>query len=309
MADAIIASVEQSGIYQIRNTINGKKYIGSAVLFRRRWYTHRWALERNSHHSKHLQRAWNKYGEQAFAFEIIELCEKPQLIAREQAAFDRLGADYNSAPVAGSALGVKHSEETRRKCSERNKGNKYSVGRKMTDVCRAAISAANRKRKGYKRSATSVAATAAAHKGMKRSAETRAKIAARAIGRKRAPITAETCAKLSAALKGKQKSPEHMAALQAGRAAQVFSEERRAAVSESLRSSYIDGRRSREKTEDHKNKIGQFYAKLSDESVREIKRLRASGVTGRSLSVQFDICASTISAICSGRRYRWVSAE
>ncbi len=37
MAEAILADLESSGIYQIRNLVNGKRYIGSAKCFRVRW--------------------------------------------------------------------------------------------------------------------------------------------------------------------------------------------------------------------------------------------------------------------------------
>ena len=52
----------QSGIYEILNTANGKRYIGSAVHFARRWYLHCWKLNRGEHHSAKLQNAWNKHG-------------------------------------------------------------------------------------------------------------------------------------------------------------------------------------------------------------------------------------------------------
>jgi len=51
-----------SGIYQIKNTLNGKFYVGSAVNIKQRWSTHISSLNKNNHHSGHLQNAWNKYG-------------------------------------------------------------------------------------------------------------------------------------------------------------------------------------------------------------------------------------------------------
>lgn len=59
-------------IYQITNMLNGKFYIGSAVSFPRRVWTHKNRLRMGVHHNKHLQAAWNKYGEAAFVFEVIE---------------------------------------------------------------------------------------------------------------------------------------------------------------------------------------------------------------------------------------------
>lgn len=37
--------MKASGIYEITNLINGKRYVGSAVNMYRRWYAHRWHLE------------------------------------------------------------------------------------------------------------------------------------------------------------------------------------------------------------------------------------------------------------------------
>lgn len=59
-------------IYKIRNVVNGKFYVGSTKDTRERFRTHRTRLRKNTHHSKHLQAAWNKYGEECFVFEIVE---------------------------------------------------------------------------------------------------------------------------------------------------------------------------------------------------------------------------------------------
>jgi len=59
-------------IYKIRNIINDKFYVGSAADTRIRFRQHRKLLRGNRHHCKHLQNSWNKHGEDAFKFEIIE---------------------------------------------------------------------------------------------------------------------------------------------------------------------------------------------------------------------------------------------
>lgn len=246
MADAILCDMESSGIYQIRNTMTGKCYIGSAQCFRIRWGQHRNKLKKSVHHSPHMQHSWNRHGAENFVFEILEICERSELIAREQAWIDQKRPAFNVCPVAGSTLGRKFSEETK------------------------------------------------------------AKISAKQAGRKHPPRGDDYRANLSAALKGKKKTEEHMAALQAGRKRQVYTEERRNAVSESLRASYEDGRRSREKSEDHKNKIGRFFAKLADDQIREIRKLRETGATLRSIAEQFGTNPPNVLAICNGTRYRWV---
>jgi group I intron endonuclease len=61
------------GVYKITNTVDGKVYIGStATDMDTRWTTHRSALRGGKHYNAHLQRAWNKYGESAFTFEVVE---------------------------------------------------------------------------------------------------------------------------------------------------------------------------------------------------------------------------------------------
>ena len=62
-------------IYKIRNVVNGKFYVGSAKDTRVRFRQHRKLLRKGTHHCKHLQAAWNKYGEDVFKFEVVERLE------------------------------------------------------------------------------------------------------------------------------------------------------------------------------------------------------------------------------------------
>lgn len=59
-------------IYAIVNLKTGKKYIGSSTNFSRRKYKHIRTLRKNIHHSQRLQNSWNKHGEEAFRFVILE---------------------------------------------------------------------------------------------------------------------------------------------------------------------------------------------------------------------------------------------
>ena len=109
-----------SGIYIITNTSNGMKYVGSAINLDGRWRRHKSALRRDKHENMHLQSAYNKYGDIFFIFEVVLHCEPEELIIKEQEEINRHNWNrlYNINPVAGSQLGFKHSEETKRKLSK-----------------------------------------------------------------------------------------------------------------------------------------------------------------------------------------------
>lgn len=110
-----------AGIYKILNVITQKFYIGSAINIKDRWRIHKIFLKANNHDNSYLQKSWNKYGENAFWFLIIEVVEdKTKLIEREQHWMDKTQCcnrkiGYNILPFAGSVLGYKHSEETKAK--------------------------------------------------------------------------------------------------------------------------------------------------------------------------------------------------
>jgi len=108
------------GVYRITNTITGGIYVGSTVKsFSKRWQDHRKFLRLGKHPNRFLQRAWNKYGEGAFAFEVVEPVSEPRLaVIAEQVwidkHFDGCVSCYNICPTAGSKLGSVFSDEARR---------------------------------------------------------------------------------------------------------------------------------------------------------------------------------------------------
>lgn len=156
-----------SGIYRILNKANGKVYIGSSQDLRYRFRKHRTRLAAGTHDNPHLQSAWNKYGEDSFEFEILELVPNRELLlSREQHWIDSVGCasrtlGYNILPTAGSRLGSTHSEETKAKISKSGKGltrsaetrRRMSVaftGRTMSPEARAKLSEIAKKRVGEK---------------------------------------------------------------------------------------------------------------------------------------------------------------
>lgn len=76
----------KTGIYKI--ICNGKIYIGSANNIDKRWKRHVNDLKKNKHVNIHLQRAFDKYGIESFHFEIVELCNKEELLLKEQLYID-----------------------------------------------------------------------------------------------------------------------------------------------------------------------------------------------------------------------------
>jgi len=73
------------GIYRITNTANGKVYIGSTSEFKHRFRAHVNNLLANRHVNTYLQNEFNKYGEQAFEIEALEVIQdKAARLLREQ---------------------------------------------------------------------------------------------------------------------------------------------------------------------------------------------------------------------------------
>ena len=202
-----------SGVYEILNITNGKRYVGSSDDLKERKYIHWRSLRGNYHPNPYLQNAWNKYGEDAFIFKVLHTIYPVNLIAIEQGEIDTK-SEYNIRKVASSNLGLKHTPKTKANMSAGLMGNQYAKGHKQTAEAkanastglrefykdpkeRAKISArmmGNQHNLGYKHTAEARSNMAAAQKDPK----TRAKISAAQKGR---TFTAEHKAKISAALK------------------------------------------------------------------------------------------------------------
>lgn len=109
-------SMKKCGIYCIRNIINDKRYVGKSKNITVRFRNHRSDLNRNKHHSIHLNRSWFKYGLQNFVFEIIEECEIEKLKEREIFWVKLYKSDnprygYNGDKVDEIENEMTHSEE------------------------------------------------------------------------------------------------------------------------------------------------------------------------------------------------------
>lgn len=107
--------LNSSGVYEIKNTVNGKIYIGSAHRFGKRWAEHRRRLRKGIHYNTYLQCSFNKYNEDVFEFKILFKCPKEYCIKLEQWCIDKLKPEYNICKIAGNRAGHKQSPETLKK--------------------------------------------------------------------------------------------------------------------------------------------------------------------------------------------------
>ena len=152
-------------IYQITNMENGKYYIGSAESFERRRWQHIYELKKGTHKNPRLQAAWNKYGPDAFVFEILETVPegrtpfdtentylmrcvgKPDCYNINTDAYPpRLGIPHTEASKAKMARAMQvvlaegrggkfiPTVETRSKMSDALKGNQNALGVKRSEA-------------------------------------------------------------------------------------------------------------------------------------------------------------------------------
>lgn len=117
----------KSGVYAIRNKLNGRVYIGSTFSFKIRLSQHSKSLCNGTHHNKFLQNDWIKCGQHAFTFEVLEVVEGEQadrLLAEQKYIdmhYDNQEECYNfkiQAKAESRSCFSKTPEKTREKLSK-----------------------------------------------------------------------------------------------------------------------------------------------------------------------------------------------
>lgn len=132
--------INNSGIYKITCISNEKFYIGSSNKLRNRITEHKRVLRKGTHPNSKLQRAWNKYGEEAFIFEVVEIVDEVSLLlAREQFWMDSTKPFFNILRTAGSQLGYRHTQDARRRISLSLKGRRLgeTARKRMSEAAKS----------------------------------------------------------------------------------------------------------------------------------------------------------------------------
>jgi group I intron endonuclease len=247
-----------TGIYCWYNTVNKKRYCGQSVDLEHRRMGHTYDLRAGTHYNGHLQKAWNKYGEDNFEFRIIE----PHVPVESLDARECFWIDYydttNQHKGYNKKTGGKANhvlcEESKQKISKtlmghpvsaetREKNSRAKRGTKMHPNARAALLKALT---GRVVSAESRAKVSAANKGKLVSDEARRKLSVAFKGKKRGhmpmyemlkkkyeaerALPPEEYAKLLESRKRGPQTPEHIAkcaALRRGKKLNLSPEQRR----------------------------------------------------------------------------------
>jgi group I intron endonuclease len=151
-------------VYCIKNILTNEVYIGSTSRLDKRIEIHKLDLHKNKHHSYLLQESFNKYGEENFLIEILEIVDnKLDLTKREQYYIDSYNSVFNICKNSETSDGVKRRPVTIEKVRKANLGlvhpkwrndikskaqggeNHWTKKKKFTDKARKNMSDAQKK--------------------------------------------------------------------------------------------------------------------------------------------------------------------
>lgn len=118
--------LKKKGVYQIRNIVTGKVYIGSTITsFIHRWRQHHSKFKMGKHENTHLQSSYIKYGDSNFEYTVLYVGTSLEDIRTREQEFinilDSCNPDkgYNMDSVVDRST---RSEETKKKISLNRKG-------------------------------------------------------------------------------------------------------------------------------------------------------------------------------------------
>ena len=135
------------GIYKIINVVTGDYYIGSSLNLCNRYKNHINKLNSQKHRNNILNRAWKKYGADAFFFVVIEQTnlQHKELRALEQRYLDKNKPIYNISKRADCPyMGKEHFDKMKKavaeKCSkefvvQNPQGEEFKI-KNLTKFCR-----------------------------------------------------------------------------------------------------------------------------------------------------------------------------
>jgi len=117
------------GIYCIECLVSHKKIVGSTKRFNNRVAEHYYKLRNNKHGNRHLQNAYNKYGENNIIIYLIEECNEDVLVELEDYWMEQLNTinrefGYNLKKAYRQEI----TEELREIFRQSNKGKSKPSG-------------------------------------------------------------------------------------------------------------------------------------------------------------------------------------
>lgn len=275
------------GIYEIRNKINNKVYIGQSVDVHRRLKSHINSLNRNKD-SKYLQRVWEKYGEKNFEFKIIEILDdKNKLNDREI-----FWIEYNKSTNRDFGYNLRDGGNYSTFCEETRKLMSISASNRppISDKTREKLRCARKRRKFSIETCRKISEN---QKGKKLSKETKDKISNTLkgkvtwnIGRKHSE---ESKKKNRNAHLGKKHSEESKKKMSEAKKGKKFSEERK---------KNMKGFINQNHTEETKKRISETKRKdsyLTNELRKKISDDFDNGYRNKDIILKYNLKATTVS--------------
>jgi group I intron endonuclease len=280
----------KSGIYEILNTENGKRYIGQSMDLDSRKAGHLSRIKGKCHGNRHLRFASESTHHSVFVFKVLEEVSQSMLNDREifwiskfNSTDDKYGYNFQSGGTENNFI----SDETRILLSEKGKGR--IVGLKT----RIAIS---KSLKGVKHSLAAIEKTRLANKGIKRTEEFKKKLAAMNVGRIAPESFRNLMSKIHKGNKynaGRKASAETRAKMSASQKLRKVSPSTKLKISAALKGRKITWI----------NKTIESSRKLKPDQVADIRARLLNKETQGSIAIIYNVDKSTISHINTGAGY------